>query len=112
MPPKDLGWKRFAHVSIAVPDARKAIDFHKRLFGLTEHDNWFASDRERIGGRGVHWLAWPSGGSGQSRPTVLLHGLMDCARMWTGTARRLWPACACVAPDLRGHGGSDAVPGD
>ncbi len=32
--PKSLGWKRFDHYSIAVHDARKAIEFHKKLFGL------------------------------------------------------------------------------
>ena len=32
--PKSLGWKRFDHYSIAVPDAQKAVEFHKKLFGL------------------------------------------------------------------------------
>ena len=36
--PKSLGWKRFDHYSIAVPDREKAIAFHEKLFGLeTNH---------------------------------------------------------------------------
>jgi methylmalonyl-CoA/ethylmalonyl-CoA epimerase len=35
--PKSLGWKRFDHYSIAVPDAEKTIAFHQKLFGLTEN---------------------------------------------------------------------------
>ena len=37
--PKSLGWVRFDHYSIAVPDARQAIGFHRKLFGLeADHD--------------------------------------------------------------------------
>lgn len=31
---KSLGWVRFDHYSIAVPDAKQALDFHAKLFGL------------------------------------------------------------------------------
>lgn len=34
--PMSLGWKRFDHYSIAAPNARKMIDFHRKLFGLEE----------------------------------------------------------------------------
>jgi methylmalonyl-CoA/ethylmalonyl-CoA epimerase len=34
--PKGVGWRRLDHYSIAVADARKAADFHKKLFGLEE----------------------------------------------------------------------------
>ena len=43
--PKSLGWKRFDNYSIAVPDARKAIEFHKKLFGL-EENHPFTSEEE------------------------------------------------------------------
>ena len=46
---KGIGWKRFDHFSIAVPDARKTIDFHRRLFGL-EQDHWFDSGSEGFQG--------------------------------------------------------------
>ncbi len=36
--PKGVGWKRFDHYSIAVPDARKAADFHMKLFGIEENN--------------------------------------------------------------------------
>ena len=43
--PKGVGWRRFDHYSIAVADARKAADFHKKLFGL-EESSTSASDPE------------------------------------------------------------------
>ena len=55
----------------------------------------------------LHWLAWP-GPAG--RPVVLLHGLMDVARMWTGFADEACRFATLYAPDLRGHGHSAHIP--
>ncbi len=41
-------------------------------------------------------------------PVLLLHGLGVAADVWQAFGRRLAPRYAAVAPDLRGHGESDA----
>jgi len=41
-------------------------------------------------------------------PVLLLHGLGVGGSIWQSFARRLLPHLAAVAPDLRGHGQSDA----
>ncbi|MEE9277914.1 MAG: VOC family protein, partial [Dehalococcoidia bacterium] len=46
---KDLGWKRFDHFSLAVPDADKAVAFHRKLFGF-EFNHWFTSESEGFRG--------------------------------------------------------------
>src|SRR5712691_9421182 len=43
-------------------------------------------------------------------PVLLLHGLGVGGSIWQAFARRLLPALAAIAPDLRGHGQSDAPP--
>jgi pimeloyl-ACP methyl ester carboxylesterase len=43
-------------------------------------------------------------------PILLLHGLGVAGVVWQAFARRLLPHLAAVAPDLRGHGQSDAPP--
>src|ERR1700730_15922791 len=43
-------------------------------------------------------------------PVLLLHGLGVGGSVWQAFARRLLPQLAAVAPDLRGHGQSDAPP--
>jgi pimeloyl-ACP methyl ester carboxylesterase len=43
-------------------------------------------------------------------PVLLLHGLGVGGSIWQAFARRLLPHLAAVAPDLRGHGQSDAPP--
>jgi pimeloyl-ACP methyl ester carboxylesterase len=43
-------------------------------------------------------------------PVLLLHGLGVGGSVWQAFARRLLPHLAAVAPDLRGHGQSDAPP--
>jgi pimeloyl-ACP methyl ester carboxylesterase len=43
-------------------------------------------------------------------PVLLLHGLGVGGVVWQAFARRLLPHLAAVAPDLRGHGQSDAPP--
>jgi pimeloyl-ACP methyl ester carboxylesterase len=43
-------------------------------------------------------------------PVLLLHGLGVGGSIWQAFARRLLPHLAAVAPDLRGHGQSDATP--
>jgi pimeloyl-ACP methyl ester carboxylesterase len=43
-------------------------------------------------------------------PILLLHGLGVGGAVWQAFARRLSPQLAAIAPDLRGHGQSDAPP--
>jgi pimeloyl-ACP methyl ester carboxylesterase len=43
-------------------------------------------------------------------PILLLHGLGVGGAVWQAFARRLSPHLAAIAPDLRGHGQSDAPP--
>ena len=56
-------------------------------------------------GERIHYLDW-AGGPGI--PIVLIHGLTRTAWTWLPVARRLVATHPLVAPDLRGHGGSDA----
>ncbi len=56
-------------------------------------------------GERIHYLDW-SGGEGM--PMVLIHGLTRTAWTWLPIGRRLAPRHPVVAPDLRGHGASDA----
>jgi pimeloyl-ACP methyl ester carboxylesterase len=64
---------------------------------------------ERAGGRGVELhvrrVVEPA-----APPVLLLHGLGVGGAVWQAFARRLLPHLAAVAPDLRGHGQSDAPP--
>jgi pimeloyl-ACP methyl ester carboxylesterase len=46
----------------------------------------------------------------EAKPMLLLHGLGVAGAVWQSFARRLLPDFAAVAPDLRGHGKSDAPP--
>lgn len=46
----------------------------------------------------------------EAPPVLLLHGLGVGGAVWQAFARRLLPHLAAVAPDLRGHGLSDAPP--
>jgi pimeloyl-ACP methyl ester carboxylesterase len=46
----------------------------------------------------------------EAPPVLLLHGLGVGGAVWQAFARRLLPDLAAVAPDLRGHGKSDAPP--
>jgi pimeloyl-ACP methyl ester carboxylesterase len=46
----------------------------------------------------------------EAPPVLLLHGLGVGGVVWQAFARRLLPHLAAVAPDLRGHGQSDAPP--
>jgi pimeloyl-ACP methyl ester carboxylesterase len=45
-----------------------------------------------------------------AKPVLLLHGLGVGGAVWQAFARRLLPHLAAIAPDLRGHGRSDAPP--
>jgi pimeloyl-ACP methyl ester carboxylesterase len=56
-------------------------------------------------GERIHYLDWPSDGA---RPIVLIHGLTRTAWTWLPVARRLAASHPIAAPDLRGHGASDA----
>jgi pimeloyl-ACP methyl ester carboxylesterase len=57
-------------------------------------------------GERIHYLDWSEGQP--PRPIVLVHGLGRTAWTWLPVARRLADAYPVVAPDLRGHGASDA----
>lgn len=57
-------------------------------------------------GERLHYLAWTA--SQQSRPIVLVHELNRTAWSWLPVAHRLAPGYPVIAPDLRGHGASDA----
>jgi len=56
-------------------------------------------------GERIHFLEW-TGASGT--PMVLIHGLTRTASTWLPVGRRLASRHPVVAPDLRGHGDSDA----
>jgi pimeloyl-ACP methyl ester carboxylesterase len=56
-------------------------------------------------GERIHYLDW---GSGTGTPVVLIHGLKRTAWTWLSVARRIAEKHPAVAPDLRGHGASDA----
>jgi len=68
----------------------------------------------------IRWAETTSGGDvrlhvrrvveSAAPPVVLLHGLGVGGIIWQAFARRLLPHLAAVAPDLRGHGQSDAPP--
>lgn len=57
-------------------------------------------------GERVHYLAWADTRSG--RPVVLVHELTRTAWTWLPVASRLAARHPLVAPDLRGHGATDA----
>lgn len=68
-------------------------------------------------GEQIHYLDWgdPPRGLGliertgpPPTPVLLIHGLSQTAWSWAPVARRLCGAARVVAPDLRGHGLSDA----
>jgi pimeloyl-ACP methyl ester carboxylesterase len=56
-------------------------------------------------GERLHYLDW---GGPPTTPIVLIHGLMRTAFTWLPVARRLVPSHPVIAPDIRGHGASDA----
>jgi pimeloyl-ACP methyl ester carboxylesterase len=60
-------------------------------------------------GERIHYLDWDAGGTGS--PIALIHGLTRTAWSWLPVARRLAGRHPVVAPDLRGHGASDAPSG-
>jgi pimeloyl-ACP methyl ester carboxylesterase len=67
----------------------------------------WSEDSFEVAGRGVRLhvrrVVEPSG-----EPVLLLHGLGVGGAVWQAFARRLLPEFAAIAPDLRGHGQSDA----
>jgi pimeloyl-ACP methyl ester carboxylesterase len=50
----------------------------------------------------LSYLEWNSG----KEPLLLLHGLVDCALVWSSLGDYLAPNYHIIAPDLRGHGDS------
>lgn len=59
------------------------------------------------GGLTVRCLEWGAAGDGRP-PVVLLHGFTGAADGWAALAGALAPQYRVLAPDLVGHGGSDA----
>ncbi len=57
-------------------------------------------------GERIHYLDWSARQEG--RPIVLVHGLTRTGWSWLPVARCVAPRHPVVAPDLRGHGASDA----
>jgi pimeloyl-ACP methyl ester carboxylesterase len=55
-------------------------------------------------GERLHYLEW----TGEGVPVLLVHGLARTAWTWLPVGRRLALRHPVIAPDLRGHGGSDA----
>ncbi len=60
------------------------------------------------GGERLHYLAWQGDAPSSAVPMVLIHGLTRTAWTWLPIGRRLAARHPVVAPDLRGHGASDA----
>jgi pimeloyl-ACP methyl ester carboxylesterase len=56
-------------------------------------------------GERIHYLDWDGG---EGTPVVLIHGLKRTAWTWLPVARLIAEGHPVVAPDLRGHGASDA----
>ncbi len=50
----------------------------------------------------ISYLEWAKG----DKPLLLLHGMADCAAVWSSLGQYLEPSYHIVAPDLRGHGES------
>ncbi len=62
----------------------------------------------KVNGLRLHYFEWKGAGS---RPLILMHGLRDYAYYWQDCANRLVDEFHIFAPDLRGHGESEAAPG-
>jgi len=62
----------------------------------------------KVNGLRLHYFEWKGAGR---RPLVLMHGLRDYAYFWQDCANRLLDEFHIFAPDLRGHGESEAAPG-
>ncbi|HET7677164.1 MAG TPA: alpha/beta hydrolase [Candidatus Limnocylindrales bacterium] len=62
-------------------------------------------------GERIHYLDWGRPEPADRPPLLLVHGLSATARHWTPIARRLAGRVHLLAPDLRGHGLSDAPRG-
>ncbi len=62
----------------------------------------------KVNGLRLHYFEWQGAGT---RPLVLMHGLRDYAYYWQDCANRLLDEFHIFAPDLRGHGESEAAPG-
>jgi pimeloyl-ACP methyl ester carboxylesterase len=64
-------------------------------------------------GERIHYLDWgdPSAATPGTPPLLLIHGLGATAWAWGPVARRLGARAHVVAPDMRGHGLSDAPRG-
>src|SRR3954453_23468004 len=82
---------------------------------------WPALPRSWAGIKAVQWRELSAPGRGvrlhvrhvvdpPAPPVLLLHGLGVGGSVWQAFARRLLPELAAIAPDLRGHGQSDAPP--
>ena len=66
-------------------------------------DRYFESARLKL-----HYVVW---GDESKPPLILQHGGRDHARSWDFVAQAMLDRYCVYAPDLRGHGDSDHVPG-
>src|SRR6266496_4242388 len=67
----------------------------------------FAACHAHVRGARMRWFETGNG------PTVaLLHGFGGAASNWTLVAPALAERCRVLVPELPGHGGSSALPGD
>lgn len=57
----------------------------------------------------IHYLDWGEPAERALPPLLLLHGIAQTGWIWVSVARRLRALTRVIAPDLRGHGLSDAV---
>ncbi len=63
----------------------------------------------------ISYLEWGANSQGDrhnNKPLLLLHGLADCAVIWSNLAESLAADYHIVAPDLRGHGESSKPQSD
>lgn len=61
-------------------------------------------------GTRIHFLDWGEPAAAPAPGVLLIHGVAGAAWAWAPVARRLAGLAHVVAPDLRGHGLSDAPP--
>ena len=111
----DLGWQVHGMVGMSASQLLAAFEWHG--LRMARRGRTYAQDVSRANpapesmvvqlqsGERIHYLDW-AGGTGM--PIVLIHGLSRTAWTWLPIAPRLALGHPVIAPDLRGHGASDA----
>lgn len=68
---------------------------------------------KRVVNMKLHFFQWmPQNGSANPIPLVFLHGMGGTGQIWRPVAAKLEDEFRCIAFDQRGHGLSQAVPGE